>query len=142
MRSMPRPDGDQRAVVCPTRFFGGQLQHRTHASRVPRGVEVSKILIFGQKLQPVLERILAGGEREFVDKTFQRETSLQRVDGAHPAQRHRSFGHHVLDRVVWNSVNRTCLVGKIGIYIVRNRLSLLSADRRRDDAMRECDRQP
>ena len=98
-----------------------------------------KVLIFRQQLQAILQRIFSGREREFVDETFERESRLQRVDGAHPAQRHWSFGHHVFDGVVRDAVDRAGFVGQIGIDTVRNGLTFLPADRGRDDAMRECD---
>ena len=120
-----------------SRFLCRELEDAAHASRLPNGREVDEVLIFGQQVQAVLEGIFAGGDREFVNKTFQREPGLQRVDRAHPAKRHRCLSHHVLDQVICNSVDRTRLIGEIGVDAVGNRLALLPADRRRNDAMRQ-----
>ena len=90
-------------------------------------------------MKPVLQRIFARGNCEFVDETLQRERRLQRVDRPHPAERHRRLGQHVFDRVIGQAIYRSGFVWQIGIHSARNRLSFLSADGRRDDAMRERD---
>ncbi len=127
--------GGERLV--PSGFLCGKLQHGAHAGGVPGGREVGQILILGQQLQPVLERIFARRNREFIDEALQRKRRLQRVDRTHPAQRHRRFGHHVFDQIVGNAIDWTRLIGQIGIDSIRDRLAFLSADRRRDDAMRQ-----
>ena len=116
--------GGERLV--PACFFGSKLQHGAHARRVPGRREVGEILIFRQQLQAIFQRIFSGCERQFVDEAFQANPGLQRIDGAHPAERHRSFGHHIFDGVVRDSVDRAGLVGQIGIDTVRNGLPFLS----------------
>src|SRR6202049_472178 len=41
----------------PSSFFGGKLQHRAHASRVPCRREILQVLILRQEMQPELQRI-------------------------------------------------------------------------------------
>src|ERR1700723_1631042 len=86
-------------------------------------------------MKPVLQRIFSRCYREFVDKSLEGEGHLQRVHGSHPAQWNWSLCHLVIDVVIWNSVDRPGLVGKIRIHISRRGLAFLSADRRRGDVV-------
>ena len=118
--------GGKRLV--PASFLGGELQHTAHAGRVPGGREVLQVLILRQQVQPILQRIFPGGDREFIDKAFQRERGLQRIHRAHPAERYGRFGHHIFDRIVRKAVDRTGFVGEIGIDSIRHRQAFLAAD--------------
>ena len=123
---MPRPGSGQREEACPILLFRQPVAARRACEPVCQVV----VKYASPDLSPAAAVDTCSGSfpaasAKFVDKAFQRESRLQRIDGAHPAQRHRSFGHHVFDRVVRDSVNRSGLVGKIGIDIVRNGLPLL-----------------
>ena len=66
--------------------------------------------------------------------------NLQRVDRAHPAQGHGRFGRDVFHQRVRERVDKGGFVFKIGIHAAFARLTLLRADRGRDQTMRKSNR--
>ena len=76
-----------REWLVPSRLFGDELQHAAQAIGAPLGVEVGDLLVLGQQVQAVLQRVLAGRDGEFVDKTLAGEGHLRGVDRAQPSQR-------------------------------------------------------
>jgi hypothetical protein len=95
-------------------------------------------LIFGENLKPILQGIFSCSSCEFIHEAFQRECHLQRINRPHPPKRDRSFCLHVFNEVIGNRIYRPGLIGQIGVDSIGKWLPLLSADGRRNDAMRQA----
>src|ERR1700679_482533 len=59
----------ERRALAPARFFEDQLEHIDHAA----GVECADLAALAQKINAVLQRILTGRVRNFVDERLEYE---------------------------------------------------------------------
>ena len=124
-----------RQRLAPGSLFRRKLQYSAHAGGVPRVGEEWDVLILGQQVKPVLERIFSRRFSQFIDKTLGGKCDLQCVNRAHPSQRNRRLRHHIFNRGIRDGIDQGCLVGEVGINSVRCWRTFLSANGRCDDAM-------
>src|SRR5207245_885228 len=94
-----------------------------------------KASVRGQQAKPQLERIFSSRRCNFINEGLAGKGYLQGIDRPHPAQRHRSFRHHMFDRGVWKRVDKRSFFFHLRVDATFRRKSFLNVDGRHNDAM-------